>query len=79
MRELCRIMKNENNNDQMSLPIFMSLGLSVGTAIGTAMNNISLGMCIGVSIGVGVGAVIDGRKRKKDYEGPDKDDKKQLK
>ena len=75
MKELCRIMKTENNNDQMSLPIFMSLGLSVGTAVGAAMNNISLGMCIGVSIGVGVGAIIDGQKRKKDSEGSDKEDK----
>ena len=57
-------MKNKNSDNQMmSMPIFMCIGISVGTAIGAALDNIPVWMCIGLSIGVGLGTVMDARKK----------------
>ena len=68
-------MSKKDNNNMISLPIGMCIGLSFGTAIGAATHNLGLWMPIGLSIGLCLGASLQPLfSGKKDKDGTDNAD-----
>lgn len=64
-----RMHRNDDRNDesteskqrlaaQLSVPIWLALGVGIGTSLGVAMDNLALGVAIGTTAGVAIGSAL---------------------